>query len=78
MKYLIGILFMIAGVVGGVYLGVCVMFIGGILGIARAIDMHTITTTLVAINLIKIFLASFVGCAIALAGITIGAVIAEA
>ena len=76
MKYIIGILFMIAGVLGGLYLGFLVMFVGGILAIAKAIDMHTITTTLVAINLIKIFAASVVGYLVALAGIGIGTVIA--
>jgi len=76
MKYIIGMLFIIAGVLGGIYLGLWVMFVGGILAIAKAIDTHMITSTLIAINLIKIFLSSVVGYLVAMVGICIGTVIA--
>lgn len=75
LKILLGLLFIIAGVVGGIYLGFWVMFVGGILEIARAIDLHTVTAMLIAINIIKIFFAFVVGLIIGVLGISVGATI---
>lgn len=74
-KKIIGVLIIIAGIGLGVYLGLWIMFIGGILAIAHSIDAHTFTATLIAINVIKILLASFVGVLPGYIGIVLGAVL---
>lgn len=61
MKDLLGILFIIIGALLGLYIGLWHMFIGGIMGIALAVDTHTITVSLIAWNLIKMFFATPVG-----------------
>lgn len=61
MKKLIGILLIILGIALSGYIALYLMFITGIMEIAKAIDMGSITVTLVAWNLIKIILALPVG-----------------
>lgn len=61
MKNVIGISLCIIGIILGLYVGVYIMFIGGILGIATAIDLGTISGYIVAINVIKIIFSSLVG-----------------
>lgn len=61
MKKVFGVLFILAGIGLGLYFGLWVLFIGGIFGIAKAIDTHTVTAMLIGINVIKIFFAGFVG-----------------
>ena len=68
---------MAAGVIGGIYLGLWVMFVGGIMTIAGAFDSNTLTSTLVAINVIKIILSSGVGYVIAFVGITVGVIVSD-
>jgi hypothetical protein len=60
LKKIIGGTIIAIGVGLALYYGLWVMFVGGILGIANAVDSHVITATIIAWNLIKIFLASFV------------------
>ena len=61
MKTLLGVLFIIVGIILGLYFGLWVLFIGGILNIAKSIDAHTVTATLVGINVIKIRVNNFDG-----------------
>jgi len=61
LKTILGGLLITLGVGLGLYFGLWVCFIGGIMGIANAIDSHTITSSIVAWNVIKIILAGFVG-----------------
>ena len=60
-KLIIGIVLIAAGVIVGCYVGIWLMFIGGILSLAHGIDAHTVTATMVAISAIKIILSGFVG-----------------
>ena len=61
MKDVIGISLCIIGILLGLYVGIYVMFIGGILGIANAIDMGIISGYIIAINIIKIIFSSLAG-----------------
>lgn len=61
MKDVIGISLCIIGVLLGLYVGIYVMFIGGILEIANAIDMGTISGYIIAVNIIKIIFSSLAG-----------------
>lgn len=76
-KNIIGIILMILGVVLGIYLGFWVMFVGGILGIAKGIDTHTITATLIAINSIKVLFSGFVGFIIGYGLISLGLIVLD-
>ena len=77
MNKIISIGIVILGIVLGLYLGLWVMFVGGILGIAQAVDSGTITAMIVAWNLIKIVLASVVGYIIIFVSIILGRLIAD-
>jgi len=77
-KNILGIALIVVGILLGLYVGLWVMFIGGIMGLASGFDLHTLTATLIGINVIKIFLAGFVGWMIAYVGITIGALLLNA
>lgn len=65
MKKLIGVLLIVMGITLGLYLGIWVMFVGGIAGIidvvANAINGQGISGMEVAINVAKIMFAGFVG-----------------
>lgn len=65
MKYIIGSILMIIGVVLGIYVGVWLCLIGGLMGIVSAIGMMSaglsFPTTLVSISILKIFLSSLAG-----------------
>jgi hypothetical protein len=61
LKKIIGGTIIAVGVCLALYYSLWVMFIGGILGIASAVDTHIITATIIAWNVVKILLASFVG-----------------
>lgn len=75
MKNLIGTICIVLGILLGLYLGLWVLFIGGIFGIAKAIDSHTVTATLIAINVVKIILAGFVGWLTVYIGVILGGII---
>ena len=60
-KKIIGGILIAIGVGLALYFGLWVMFIGGIMTIATALQMDTLVITILAWNLIKIFLSSFVG-----------------
>jgi len=61
MKTILGILLIIAGVVGGLYVGGWLMFIKSILQACQAFDNHTLTATLIGWTVIKCVFASCVG-----------------
>lgn len=75
MKKILGALFIVAGSVLGLYIGGWHLFIGSILDIAKSIDNDTVTATLIAINLIKIFVAGVVGWGIFYIGFIIGGIL---
>jgi hypothetical protein len=54
MKTLLGVLFIIAGIVGAVYLGVWVMFIGGIVDIIEQVKAPEVSAWAVAGGIAKI------------------------
>jgi len=61
MKTLIGLLLIVLGVVVGVYLGVWVMFIGGIVQVIDAFKATPIVGLDVALGIARILFASVVG-----------------
>lgn len=60
-KQMLGFLLIVAGIVLGVYVGVWVCFIGGIVGIIEAISAPELVAMTVALNVAKIFLAGVSG-----------------
>jgi len=56
-----GLLLIISGIILGLWLGLWVMFIGGIVGVIDALKVTPIEAMPIAINIIKIVCASFVG-----------------
>lgn len=77
MKKIIGILFIIASIALGVYVGFWIMFVGGIMGIANAWDMGTLSASLIGWNIVKIISASFIGYGIFTVLAFIGGIIIE-
>lgn len=61
MKVLFGLLLIILGIVIGAYLGIWVMFIGGIVQIIEAVKTIPIPAIEIAIGIAKIMFASLVG-----------------
>ena len=61
MKKLIGILLIVAGVIFGIWLGVWVCFIGGIIHVIEQVRAPHIDATILALNIAKIVFAGFIG-----------------
>jgi len=61
MKTLIGIVLIIAGIALGLYLGVWVMFIGGIIDIIDQIKAPELSAMAVAWGVVKVVFASLIG-----------------
>lgn len=76
MKKIIGVLLMIAGVVGGLYVGGWMLFIQPIIEACQAFDTGTLTGTIVGITVLKCIFASAVGSIIAYVGFLVGGVLA--
>lgn len=76
MKDIIGILIMIAGILGGLYVGGWLMFLQPIIEACRAFDAGILTGLMVGITVLKCIFASTVGTIIAYVGIVIGNVVA--
>ena len=76
MKKIIGVLLMIAGVVGGLYVGGWMLFIQPIIEACQAFDAGTLTGTIVGITVVKCIFASAVGSIIAYVGFLVGGVLA--
>lgn len=75
MKKLLGVLLIIIGVVGGIYVGGFVMFVQPILDVCKAIDTKTLTCTVVGVAILKCIFASFIGYLIATAGVMVGCIL---
>lgn len=78
MRKIIGIFLIIIGVLFGLYVGLWQMFICGILAIAKSIDSGNVTAIFVAVNIIKILLATPIGGFIFWILSTIGFLVIEA
>ena len=76
MKKIIGVLLMIAGIVGGLYVGGWMLFIQPIIEACQAFDAGTLTGTIVGITVLKCIFASAVGSIIAYVGFLVGGVLA--
>ena len=72
MKKIIGVLLIIAGIVGGLYVGGWLMFIKPIIEACKAFDAGTLTGMTVGVTVLKCIFASFVGSIIAYVGCLIG------
>lgn len=72
MKKLIGVVIIIASIVGAIYLGGWILFIKPILDACAAFDTGTLTSTVIVITIIKCIIASAVGGVIADIGVSIG------
>lgn len=76
MKGILGIVLIVLGIALGLYLGVWVMFIGGIIQIAKSVQPEVIAMG-IAWGVIKIMLAGLVGYGTALICIGIGKVLLD-
>ena len=76
MKKIIGVLLMIAGVVGGLYVGGWMLFIQPIIEACQAFDAGTLTGTIVGITVLKCIFASGIGSIIAYVGFLVGGILA--
>ena len=72
MKKVLGVLFIIAGICGGLYVGGWLMFIQPIISACKSFDAGTLTGTIVGITVLKCIFASFVCGIIAWVGSFIG------
>ena len=61
MKQILGILLILAGIALGLYVGVWLMFIGGIVAVITAVKAATTVPLDVAIGIARIVFAGFVG-----------------
>ena len=61
MKIFLGLLLLVGGIVLGIWLGIFVMFIGGIAQVINAIKASPVDAMGIAIGLAKFFFASVVG-----------------
>lgn len=61
MKFWLGLIMMILGVLLGLYIGVWVMFIGGIVGLIEIVKTQNWDSMLIAINIAKIIFAGVAG-----------------
>lgn len=77
MKKLIGVIIIIASILGGVYLGGWLLFVKPILAACAAFDAGILTSTLVITTIIKCIIASTVGTIIVNVGVIIGSFIAS-
>lgn len=56
--------FLIAGAVGGIYVGGWVLFIQPIIGVCKALDAGVLTATIVGVAMLKCIFATSVGAGI--------------
>ena len=75
MRKIIAILVIVAGIIGGLYVGGWMLFIQPIIAACRAFDAGALTAYLVGITILKCIFASTVGTIIALVGFTAGRII---
>ena len=73
-KNMIGNLLVVAGVVGGLYVGGWIMFIQPIIEACKAFDAGTLTGLIVGVTVLKCIFATTVGSIIAYIGVFVGSV----
>ncbi len=61
MKSVLGVLMVAGGILLGLYVGVWLMFIGGIVGVIEIFQSGNVQALPIAINVAKVFFATFVG-----------------
>ena len=61
MKVILGIGLIVFGIVFGLYVGVWVMFIGGIIQVVDAVQIHPVPAMHLGLGILRIVSASFVG-----------------
>lgn len=76
-KYFIGLVALVAGFVGGLYVGGWVLFIQPIIELCKAFDANAVTAVMVGVTIIKCILAGTVGSLIFYLGAAIGKIIVE-
>ena len=74
-KNMIGNLLVVAGVVGGLYVGGWIMFIQPIIEACKAFDAGTLTGLIVGVTVLKCIFATTVGSFIAYIGVFVGSVL---
>jgi hypothetical protein len=77
MKKIFGVLLIVLGIVGGLYVGGWLMFVKSILTACNAFDEGTLTGSLVAVTIIKCVFASSVGGVIAYIGYVLGTLLRD-
>ena len=70
---IIGVIIILASVIGGLYIGGWILFIGGIVQVVEAIKATPVEAFDIAVGLFKVVLASTVGTLIAVLGAMLGA-----
>ena len=61
MRNIIGFSLMVCGIIFGIYIGLWVMFIGGIVEIVNQFQLPVISLSAIAWSILRIILAQFVG-----------------
>ncbi len=77
MKEILGLLICLAGVILGLYLGVWVCFIGGIVQVVEAVKATPVEALGIALGLLRVACSSFVGWLTGLLVFSVGATIAK-
>ena len=72
MRNLLGIIIIILSIVLGLYVGVWLLFIGGIVQIVEALKMDPVSGMGIAIGLLRFISSSFLGCMSWFIGTVIG------
>jgi len=75
---IIGLIFFAIGVIGGVYFGLWVCFVGGIVDIIHGFQSEPWAATQIAFGVLKFFVSSLVGWGTFLIGMFIGNVFIQA
>lgn len=77
MKAVIVILLVLASVIGGLYVGFWLMFVGGFVDIVQAVKAPVTEIGVVAFGLLKMFFASVVGWLICLTGFLVASAVLD-
>lgn len=75
MKNIIGNLLIVAGIIGGLYVGGWLMFIHPIIEACKALDAGTLTGMIVGITVLKCIFATLTGSIVAYIGVFAGSVL---
>lgn len=76
-KCILGSLLIITGIISGLYVGIYVMFVGGIIQVINAIRATSLIPMDFAVGLAKIIFCSLVGYITVFIPVTIGVIIIE-